>query len=71
LFSLLRKIVYILKIENPLALADATKEERVSYTKWHDADELAKCYMLAFMTNVLHKQHEDIAIARDVLKNLQ
>ncbi|KAB1223499.1 hypothetical protein CJ030_MR2G016867 [Morella rubra] len=48
------KIAHVLKEETPqLALADATQEQRVVFEKWHEADELARCYILASMSNIL------------------
>ena len=51
------KIAYVHNTESPkLALAYATKEQRDAFNKWHEADEMAKCYIMVSMTNVLQKQ---------------
>ncbi|XP_028090753.1 uncharacterized protein LOC114290935 [Camellia sinensis] len=58
---------------NPPALpeADATDEQREAVRKWHEADDVAKCYILASMTNVLQKQHEGVPTAKDMMVNLK
>ncbi|KAB1216080.1 hypothetical protein CJ030_MR4G026974 [Morella rubra] len=66
------KIAYVLTKDEPkLALSDATEEENVSYDKWHEDDELAKCYILASMTNMLQKQCENLVNAKDMITSLQ
>ncbi|EPS70178.1 hypothetical protein M569_04583 [Genlisea aurea] len=45
-----------------------TDEEALS--KWRHDDNLAKCYMLAFMSDELQKQHEHYADSSTILQNL-
>ena len=46
-----RNLIIVLTVESPeLALVDATDEQRDSFNKWHEADEMAKCYIMASMT---------------------
>ena len=62
------KIAHVLNDEtSQLALADATPEQRADFKKWHEVDELAPCYTLASMTNLLQKQCESIATAKEIL----
>uniref|UniRef100_A0A2N9H6H8 Integrase catalytic domain-containing protein n=1 Tax=Fagus sylvatica TaxID=28930 RepID=A0A2N9H6H8_FAGSY len=66
------KIVYVLNAEPPeLALTDATEEQRNAFDKWHEADEMAKCYILASMTNVLQKQCQGLVTAKDMMFHLK
>ena len=48
---------------------NTTIEQQNAFEKWHEADKLAKCYILASMTNVLQKQHEGLPTAKDMMLN--
>nr|XP_016489146.1 PREDICTED: uncharacterized protein LOC107809068 [Nicotiana tabacum] len=50
---------------------DATYNEQKSYQKWVKADEMARCYILASMSNVLQHQHQSIESAYDILENIK
>jgi hypothetical protein len=66
------KIVYVLNAKPPeLALIDATEEQRNAFDKRHEADETAKCYILASMTNVLQKQCQGLVIVKDMMFHLK
>ena len=55
------KIAYVLENNIPLEPpADASDAEKQAYKKWLDDSPLAKCYMLASMTNELQRQHEKL-----------
>ena len=65
------KITYVLEDNIPLEPpADASDVEKHAYKKWLDDFILAKCYMLASMTNELQRQHEKLE-ARDILTHLK
>ena len=65
------KITHVLNTEAPeLALADATDEQRDAFNKWHEADEMAKCYIMASMNNVLQKQCQGLVTAKDMMLHL-
>ena len=49
----------------------ATDEETQAYRKWKKADEMAQCYILASMSNVLQHQHESFATAYAIMLNLK
>ena len=49
----------------------STPEEDAAYHKWQKTDKLAKCYILASMSNVLQQQHERMLSAYDILLNLK
>ncbi|MCQ7016889.1 retrotransposon gag domain-containing protein, partial [Clostridioides difficile] len=47
------------------------EEEGEAYRKWVKADEMARCYILASMSNVLQHQHQSMATAYDMMLNLK
>jgi len=66
------KIAHVLKGDTPdLALMNGTQEQKELFEKWHEHDEMAKCYMLASMTNMLQKQCEGMATASCIMLHMQ
>ena len=66
------KIAHVLNTDSPeLALADATEEQRDAFNKWHEADEMAECYIMASMTNVLQKQCQGLVTTQDMMLHLK
>ena len=66
------KIAYILKGVTPdLALHNGTQEQKEYFKKWHEHDQVTKCYMLASMTNILQKQCEGMATASCIMLHMQ
>nr|XP_009606827.1 uncharacterized protein LOC104101115 [Nicotiana tomentosiformis] len=56
----------------PEKLGDnATDDEHKAYQKWVKADEMARCYILASMLNVLQHQHQSMESAYDIPENLK
>ena len=49
----------------------STPEVDVAYHKWQKTDKLAKCYILASMSNVLQQQHKRMLSAYDILLNFK
>ena len=49
----------------------STPEEDAAYHKWQKADKLARCYILASMSNVLQQQHERMLTTYDILLNVK
>ena len=47
--------------------SDSSKEEVETYQSWRKADEMARCYILASMSNILQYQHENMATAYDMM----
>ena len=43
----------------PLTNDDSTQEDKDALAAWLRSDEIARCYILASMNNVLQKQHRD------------
>ena len=66
------KIAHVLNTEAlEFSLTDATKEQRDAFNKWHEADEMAKCYIMASMTNVLQKQCQGLVTTQDMMLHLK
>ena len=55
----------------PVPDCDFSKEEVEAYQTWRKADEMARYYILASMSNVLQHQHEHMATAYDMMLNLK
>ena len=51
--------------------SNSSKEEVEAFQKWRKADEMAHCYILASMSNMLQHQHENMATAYDMMMNLK
>ena len=51
--------------------SDSSKEEVEAYQQWRKADEMARCYILASISNILQHQHENMATAYDMMMNLK
>ena len=49
----------------------STLEKDAANQKWQKADKLARCYVLATMSNVLQQQHERMLTAYDILLNVK
>ena len=49
----------------------STPKEDAASHKWQKADKLARCYVLASMSNVLQQQHERMLTAYDILLNVK
>ena len=49
----------------------STLVKDVAYHKWQKADKLAKCYILASMSNVLQQQYERMLTTYDILLNIK
>ena len=50
---------------------DSHSSEEDQYSRWQKADEMARCYILASMTNVLQPQHQSMTTASDMILNLK
>ena len=62
---------FVLVEECPIRSADPTDDETKAYDKWVKADEMARCYILASMANVLQHQHQSMTSAYDMLESLK
>ena len=50
---------------------DSSEEEIERHRKWVKADEMARCYILASMSNMLQHQHQTLPTAYDMMLNLK
>ncbi|CAA0841620.1 Uncharacterized mitochondrial protein AtMg00300, partial [Striga hermonthica] len=63
---------FVLTTHAPAPLsAQSTEEKREAHRKWHKADEMARCYILASMSNVLQQQHHTMPTAADMMLSLK
>ena len=50
---------------------DAPFEEKQRYNCWQKSNEMAKCYILASISNVLQRQMQDVELASDIMLSLK
>ena len=50
---------------------DASLEEKQRYDRWQKSNEMAKCYILASISNVLQHQMRDVELALDIMLSLK
>ncbi|KAL5572387.1 hypothetical protein UlMin_021984 [Ulmus minor] len=55
----------------PEPAANATKAVKNAYEKWIVSDDMARCYMLASMSNVLQQQHQRMRTAAKIMASVQ
>ena len=54
----------------PLTNDDSTQEDKDALAAWLRSDEIARCYIVASMNNMLQQQHRDTETSTDMLYNL-
>ncbi|XP_075099226.1 uncharacterized protein LOC142176065 [Nicotiana tabacum] len=62
---------FVITEECPEKPENATDDQVKAYDKWVKADEMARCYILASMANVLQHQHQSMGSAYDMLESLK
>ena len=50
---------------------DAPIDEKQRYDRWQKSNEMAKCYILAFISNVLQHQMQDVELVSDIMLSLK
>ena len=50
---------------------DAPFEEKQRYDRWQKSNEMAKCYILASISNVLQHQIQDVKLVSDIMLSLK
>ena len=50
---------------------DAHFEEKQGYDRWQKYNEMAKCYILASISNVLQHQMQDVELALNIMLSLK
>ena len=51
--------------------SDSSKEKVEAYQHWQKTNEMARCYILASISNILQHRHENMATAYDMMMNLK
>ena len=51
--------------------SDAPPEEKQRYDRWQKSNEMAKCYILASISNILQHQMQDVELASDIMLSLK
>ena len=49
----------------------ATHREIRNHEKWNKANEMAKCYIMASISNVLQAKHQDMVTAKEIMDRLE
>ncbi|XP_051138781.1 uncharacterized protein LOC127256688 [Andrographis paniculata] len=63
---------FVLSTPAPADLTEeSTEEEREAHRKWHRADQMSRCYILASITNMLQLQVEKLPTATDMMLSLK
>ncbi|PKI58370.1 hypothetical protein CRG98_021245 [Punica granatum] len=65
--------VWWVRLNNEIEIpgGDATSDQQDAYDQWSVDDTKVRCYMLAYMSNELQKQHDNRKSSREILKNLK
>ena len=50
---------------------NAPSEEKQQYDRWQKSNEMAKCYILASISNVLQHQMQDVELTLDIMLSLK
>ncbi|XP_077215735.1 uncharacterized protein LOC143850361 [Tasmannia lanceolata] len=65
------KVYWVLTTEEPkLPGPNALLDVKDRATKWHEDDQMAKCYIIGSMSNML-QQHVGMALSMDIMHNLR
>ena len=54
----------------PEPAANVANAERDAYEKWIVSNDVANCYMLASLSNMLQQQHEGMRTAAEIIASL-
>ncbi|XP_077223436.1 uncharacterized protein LOC143857049 [Tasmannia lanceolata] len=66
------KVYWVLTTEVPeLPGPNAPQADHDRKSKWIEDNEMAKCYILSSMSNVLQQQHIEMAAASDIMLNIK
>ena len=50
---------------------DSSDEDKEKFEKWVKANDMAKCYILASVSNVIQHQHQFYTVASDIMFSLK
>ena len=62
-------VLITLKLSEPIP--DSSQKEKDKYEKWVKANDMAKCYILASVSNILQHQHQFYTFASDIMFSLK
>ena len=51
--------------------SDSSVEDKANYDKWVKANDMAKCYILASVSNVIQHQHQYYTVASDIMFSIK
>ena len=63
-----KRVMYFLD-KNTLAILVDNDHE--AYKLWNEDDSMAKCYVLAFLGNGIHKHHELLNSTKEIIAKLK
>ena len=49
---------------------ESTPQQKEAYMKWQSSNEMARCYILGSISNVLQQKYETISTAAEIMKSL-
>ncbi|KAL5766243.1 hypothetical protein ACOSP7_016860 [Xanthoceras sorbifolium] len=63
---------FVLSTPKPPAPTDeSTEEQRFEHEQWETSDEMAKCYIITTISDVLQQQHEGMRTAAKIMLSLE
>ncbi|XP_073133349.1 uncharacterized protein [Henckelia pumila] len=63
---------YVLTEQCPsMPTAESTTAQMQAYDKWVRSDEMARCYILGSISNVLQQKHQNMETAVKIMESLQ
>ncbi|KAK6147504.1 hypothetical protein DH2020_018416 [Rehmannia glutinosa] len=51
--------------------AESSAEQNEAYDKWTHFDEMARCYILGYISNVLQQKHQSMSTATEIMESLR
>ncbi|KAK6130912.1 hypothetical protein DH2020_035348 [Rehmannia glutinosa] len=51
--------------------AESSAEQKEAYDKWTHSDEMARCYILGSISNVLQQKHQSMSTATEIMESLR
>ena len=61
---------YVLTTPCPVVRASSLESWKIAEAKWKKANEMAKCYIMASISDVLQSEHAEIESAKDIMTSL-
>ena len=61
---------YVLTTLCPVVRANSPESQKIAEVKWKKANKMAKCYIMASISDVLQNEHAEIESAKDIMTSL-